>query len=49
MGDERIISENHGVNVVEYNIAKISVRYSISSSLEIGTTQEILDGMIPYV
>lgn len=49
MGDERIISENNnGENLVEYNIAPIGVRYSISSPYEIEKIEQILGRMIPY-
>ena len=44
-----MISENSGVNIVEYNIAQIGVKYSICSSLEVETIEEVLDRIIPYV
>ena len=49
MGEEKVISENSGVNIVEYNIAQIGVKYSICSSLEVETIEEVLDRIIPYV
>lgn len=48
MGDERVVSENNGINIVEYNIALLGIKYSISSSLEVKELEEILVRMIPY-
>jgi hypothetical protein len=49
LGIYKKLSENSGVNIVEYNIAQIGVKYSICSSLEVETIEEVLDRIIPYV